>query len=94
MGWVGLRPSWVGSSKMDPQTTLLCLWDSRASDQHYVVRDWPPRTGLTVGQYNVCHDSLILLKKVLLLPLHIKLGLTKQFVVALDSQWAAFHYIC
>src|SRR5437867_12596822 len=31
---------------------FLCLWDSRASDKHYVVRDWPARTGLTVGQHN------------------------------------------
>ena len=73
---------------------FLCLWDSRASDQHYIVRDWPARTGLTVGQYNVCHEALILPEKVLLPPLHIKLGLAKQFVVALDSQSAAFQYIC
>lgn len=73
---------------------FLCLWDSRASDRHYVVWYWPARTGFTVGQYNVCNDSLILPQKVLLPPLHIKLGLAKQFVLALDSQSAAFQYIC
>ena len=32
-------------------------------------------------------------KKVLLPPLHIKLGLTKQFVKALDKDGAAFNYL-
>ena len=22
---------------------FLCLWDSRADEQHYVVKNWPPR---------------------------------------------------
>lgn len=73
---------------------FLCLWDSRAANQHYITRDWPTRTDLTPGQYNVNRDSLILPEKVLLPPLHIKLGLAKQFVIALDSQSAAFQYIC
>ena len=73
---------------------FLCLWDSRASNQHYVIRDWPARTELTAGKYNVIRDSLILAERVLLPPLHIKLGLAKQFVKALDSQSPAFQYIC
>lgn len=73
---------------------FLCLWDSRAVDKHYLIRDWPVRTDLTVGQYNVKHDSLVLPGKVLLPPLHIKLGLAKQFVVTLDAQSPTFQYIC
>ena len=73
---------------------FLCLWDSRASNQHYVTRDWLARTELTADKYNVIRDSLILAERVLLPPLHIKLGLAKQFVKALDSQSPAFQYIC
>ena len=59
---------------------FLFLWDSRALNQHYVNRDWSTRTGLTVGKYNLIRDSLILAVRILPPPLHIWLGLAKQFV--------------
>ena len=61
-----------------------CLWDSRANDQHYVRKDWPARDHLVVGQHNIIHNALVSRSKVLMPPLHIKLGLIKQFVKALD----------
>jgi len=73
---------------------FLCLWDSRATSQHYVTGQWPARTQLTTGQYNVIHDRLVETEKILLPPLHIKLGLAKQFVKALGSQSEAFQHIC
>lgn len=73
---------------------FLCLWDSRASGQHYVRREWPVREQLTAGAHNVIHDSLISRDKILLPPLHIKLGLVKQFVTSLDSRSHAFQHIC
>ena len=42
---------------------FLCLWDSRASSQHYAVQNWPERKELTVGEHNVCRDSLIVQRK-------------------------------
>ena len=72
---------------------FLCLWESRASNQHYVTRDWSTRTELTAGKYNVMCNSLILVERVLLPPLHINLGLAKPFVKGLDSQSSAFQYI-
>jgi hypothetical protein len=42
----------------------------------------------------VVRDSLIDPKKVLLPPLHIKLGLMKQFVKALSKEGECFKYLC
>ena len=74
---------------------FLCLWNSRASDQHYITRDWPVRTELAIGQYNVKYESLSCARETFCYHrLHIKLGLAKQFVVALNAQSSAFQYIC
>lgn len=32
---------------------FMCLWDSRADDQHYIRQVWPSRQGLQPGSYNV-----------------------------------------
>ena len=71
----------------------LCLWDSRDTVAHYNRRNWPQRTEFTIGKNNVKWEPLIDPKKVLLPPLHIKLGLMKQFVTALDKESAAFKYL-
>ena len=72
---------------------FLCLWDSRATDQHYATKDWPLRDALLPGKYNVIHPPLVGKEKILLPPLHIKLGLAKQFVKALNPSGRAFKYI-
>ena len=72
---------------------FLCLWDSRADSQHYVQRDWPPRTGFAPGSRNVIAEPLVDASKVLLPPLHIKLGLMKNFVRALNKEGEGFKYI-
>ena len=61
----------------------LCLWDSRADDQHYTRKEWPTRKELVPGTYNIRNESLVSREKILLPPLHIKL--VKQFIKALDS---------
>lgn len=72
---------------------FLCLWDSRAKQAHWVTREWPERVGLVVGQRNVINDALVSRDKIILPPLHIKLGLMKQFVKALDKDGPCFIYI-
>ena len=72
---------------------FLCLWNSRADEQHYLVKDWPARKDLTPGSNSVLNSSLIEKSKILLSPLHIKLGLAKQFVKALKSTSPAFHHV-
>jgi hypothetical protein len=59
---------------------FLCLWDSRADDDHYVTREWPSRTTYEPGTGSVKFDPLVNAGDVLLPPLHIKLGLIKNLV--------------
>ena len=71
----------------------LCLWDSRNTNFHYDKRNWPPRSSYDIETHNVKHTPLVEPKKVLLPPLHIKLGLIKQFVKKLNPESDAFKHI-
>ena len=70
---------------------VLCLWNSKADAQHYIKREWPARETFTPGTANVRYEPLVPRNKIP--PLHIKLGLVKQFVKALDPSSEAFRYI-
>ena len=72
---------------------FLCLWDSRADDQHYIRQEWPSRQGLEPGSHNVQSRRLVEPKKTLLPPLHIKLGLMKNFVKAMDREGRGFTFL-
>ena len=72
---------------------FLCLWNSRDDENHYKRVDWPSRTEHVFGKYNVKHPALIDPQKVLLPPLHIKLGLMKNFVKGMDHQGSGFQYL-
>ena len=72
---------------------FLCLWDSRADDLHYVKKDWPERTEFVPGSYSMKQLPLVDPQNILLSPLHIKLGLMKNFVKALDKDGEAFKYL-
>lgn len=63
----------------------LCLWDSRAYGQHFQRDSWPARTDYTPGEYNVKDQPLVARDKIILPPLHIKLGLMKNFIKALEK---------
>lgn len=72
---------------------FLCLWDSRADEKHFEMQEWPARTSFTPGFQNVVADPLIAPEKILLPPLHIKLGLMKNLIKAFNKQSTAFLYI-
>ena len=72
---------------------FLCLWDSRADDQHWQRKNWLVREELVVGENNVINEPLVDRDSILLPPLHIKLGLMKQFFKALDKNGDCFRYI-
>ena len=72
---------------------FLCLRDSRNTSIHYQQRNWPPRTRYEVGAHNVKDVPLVDQTKVLMPPLHIKLGLIKLFVKSLDTQSDTFQHI-
>ena len=72
---------------------FLCEWDSRARQEHYVRRHWNPRTQLIPGEKNVKQLPLVNPEKIILPPLHIKLGLMKNFVKAMDRTGRGFQYL-
>ncbi|XP_061471112.1 uncharacterized protein LOC133379577 [Rhineura floridana] len=73
---------------------FICLWDSRAKRDHWKKVIWPSREHMTVGAVNIINKPLVDREKFILPPLHIKLGLMKQFVKALDKDGDCFKYIC
>nr|XP_047125236.1 uncharacterized protein LOC124807409 [Hydra vulgaris] len=73
---------------------FICLWDSRAKEDHWKKVVWPARENMTVGASNIINEPLVDRGKIIFPPLHIKLGLMKQFVRALDKDGQCFKYIC
>lgn len=71
----------------------LCMWDSRAREKHWVESDWPPRSALKPGDPNILYEPLVDRKNVIFPPLHLKLGLMKQFVKALKMEGDCFRYL-
>lgn len=72
---------------------FICLWDSRAKNDHWIKKDWPLRNNMTVGKQNIINPPLVARDKIILPPLHIKLGLMKQYVKALDKISPCFVYL-
>ena len=66
-------------------TCFICLSDSRAKHEHYIRNEWPARGNATLGVHNIRYEPLVQSEKVIIPPLHIKLGLFKNFVKALHS---------
>ena len=74
---------------------FLCMWDIRDRAQHYTKKDWPLREKLVpCKERNVINDPLEDRDRILFPPLHIKLGLIKQFIKALDKDGDCFTYLC
>ena len=71
---------------------LLCEWDSRAHSLHYSRKDWPARKSLEPGIMNVENQPLVEPSKILLPAMHLKLGLMKNSVKAMNQEEAAFTY--
>jgi len=69
---------------------FLCEWDSRDKKSHYVNKLWPKQISLTPREKNVVNPPLVLLEKIFLPPLHIKLGLMKNFVKGMDKTGHGF----
>jgi len=71
----------------------MCEWDSQDKKNHYVSKLWPKQTSLKSGEKNVSNPPLVLLEKIYLSPLHIKLGLMKNFVKGMDKTGHGFEYV-
>lgn len=72
---------------------FLCLWEGRDKKLHYTDHQWPRRVDFRLGKHCVDHDPLVPSDKIILPPLHIKLGLIKNFVRALNQEGEAFEYL-
>ena len=72
---------------------FICIWDSRADGEHYRRKEWPPRDTPVPGHHDIVNIPLIPREKILLPPPHIKLGLIKQYVKAMELDSDAFHHM-
>ena len=72
---------------------FICEWDSRDRQNHWTKKTWTPRKALKVKEKNIVNEALVSREKILLPPLHIKLGLMKQFVKALNKEGQCFRYL-
>lgn len=72
---------------------FLCMWDSRATAKHYLIKDWPKRTKFVCGKLIVKYLPLIDPEDVILPPLHIKLDLMRNFVKAINKNGDGFSYL-
>jgi hypothetical protein len=59
---------------------FLCVWDIRDRKHQYIQKQWNKRESLLPGHKSIVNTSLINREKVYLPPLHIKIGLIKNFV--------------
>jgi hypothetical protein len=72
---------------------FLCQRDSRAKDKHYKIKDWLMAENSIPGGKYARSQSLVDKDKLLLPPLHIKLGLMKIFVKAMNKHGKRFEYL-
>lgn len=64
---------------------FLCNWEGRQTSLHYTDHKWKTRLAITVGKESIINLPLVDTTKIILPPLHIKLGLVKNFIRALKS---------
>ncbi|KAJ8671679.1 hypothetical protein QAD02_002938 [Eretmocerus hayati] len=72
---------------------FLCEWNSRSKEKHYVRKVWPPRQQMIPGQENVQAIPLVDRDKIVLSPLHIKLGIVKNFIEAMNKTGAGVLFL-
>lgn len=72
---------------------FLCDWEGRKTELHYSNHKWTPRDDHEIGKLSIERDSLVHSTKIILPPLHIKLGLMRNFVRALNKETRQYAYI-
>lgn len=72
---------------------FICEWDSRNREEHYKRKEWPIRDRMQPGHKNIIHEPLVHKDSIIMPPLHIKLGLMKNFVKGMDQSSNAFTYL-
>lgn len=75
------------------QQCFLCLWEGRLRHLHYTDHRWKPRVTYQLGIDSIDHMPLVPASKIILPPLHIKLGLVRNLVRAIKSNNDAFELL-
>ena len=84
---MGLQPGYI------KYCCFLYECGSFARHKHYIKKEWPKGSTLKANTKNLKYTPLVEASKILLPPLHIKNGLMKNFVKAMNQNGAAFKYI-
>lgn len=71
---------------------FLCVWEGRKKEFHYTDYEWEQRNSENsiVGEHSIVFEPLARSEKIILPPLHIKIGLMRNFVRALNRESEAF----
>jgi len=72
---------------------FICEWDSRPRSLHYSRQYWSARKSLEPGIMDVESQPLVEPSTILLPSMHLKLGLMKNVVKAMNQEEAAFTYL-
>ena len=56
-------------------------------------KDWPVRNAFSIGQKNVIREPIVDTEKIILPPLHVKLGLAKNLIKAVKKDKLGFCYL-
>ena len=72
---------------------FICLWDSRASHEHWIRKEWPSRKDMVVGEQNVVNDCLVDRDKNHLATLTYKARTDETLVKVLNKEGSCFKYI-
>ena len=72
---------------------FICEWESKSRSLHYSRKYWPARKSLEPGIMNVENQLPGEPRNILLSSVHIRLGLMKNFVKAMNQEEAAFTYL-
>lgn len=59
---------------------FLCLFCSRDKENHYINHQWAPRVDEETGKNNRKYEPLVSSEKIIIPPLHLKLGFAMQFI--------------
>ena len=71
---------------------FICEWDSRDKEQYTKV-NWPIRAEYSQGVKNIKYEPLVPNTSILMPLLHIKLGLYKKNLKALDKESSAIDHL-
>jgi len=72
---------------------FICEWNSRAQSLHYSRQYWSAKKSLEPGIINVENQPQVEPSKILLPSMHLKLGLMKNVVKAMNQEEVAFTYL-